>query len=113
LKAKDAVTGKPITDFKRVAGVGAGRAAGAPLRHAEGAFAEVRQAGKGRQEGARPCMRMTATAASNCWPRRLVRQAKGELSAFLLKDAADAWAKKNGGKVLDFARGASRRAVKP
>ena len=31
-----------------------------------------------------------------------VRTDAGEISAFLLKDQAEAWAKSNGGKVLDY-----------
>lgn len=32
-----------------------------------------------------------------------MRSSNGELSAFLLKQAAEGWSKKNGGAVLDFA----------
>jgi len=38
--------------------------------------------------------------ASQAW---FVRSSNGELSAFLLKQAAEGWSKKNGGAVLDFA----------
>jgi NitT/TauT family transport system substrate-binding protein len=31
-----------------------------------------------------------------------VRSSSGELSAFLLKDAAERWSKQHGGAVLDF-----------
>jgi NitT/TauT family transport system substrate-binding protein len=101
--AKDALTGKAISDPKRVAQVWV---EGEPLvRHyasPENAFADVaklEKAGKkirviyahDRDSGLK-------LFASDAW----FVSGKSELNAFLLKDAAEAWAKKNGGKVLDF-----------
>jgi hypothetical protein len=59
LKAKDAVTGKPITDFQRLAGIWvAGRAEGAPLRQHRRRLRRPAEARVARQENAcRVCAR--------------------------------------------------------
>jgi NitT/TauT family transport system substrate-binding protein len=102
--AKDAVSGKPITDAKRVAQIWV---QGEPLvRHyatPESALADLvklEKAGRkirviyghDRESGLK-------LFADDAW---FVSHGKGEFSVFLLKDSAEAWAKKNGGKVLDF-----------
>lgn len=102
--AKDAATGKPITDAKRVAQIWV---QGEPLvRHyatPESALAELvklEKAGKkirvvyghDRDSGLK-------LFADDAW---FVSHGKNEFSVFLLKESAEAWAKKNGGKVLDF-----------
>ena len=103
LKARDAATGKPITDFSRLAQLWV---EGEPLvRHyasAAGAFEALRgleKAGKkvrvvyvhDRGNGLK-------LLAQDAW----FVQGKGDISAFLVRDAAQAWAQKNGGKVVDF-----------
>lgn len=111
LKAKDARTGKAITNFSQLAQV-----------WIEGE-AKVRHY-------ANPTNALVAAAASEAAGRRVrvvyahdrntgiklfahqawfVREAKGDLSAFLLRSDADAWAKEKGGSVLDYA--AARKAV--
>jgi len=103
LKASDALTKKPITDFKRVAQVWV---QGEPLvRHyasPENAFADVRQleqAGrKVRVIYAHDSHLGLKLLASQAW---FATDAKGQLHAFLLKKSADAWAQVNKGKVLD------------
>jgi NitT/TauT family transport system substrate-binding protein len=102
--AKDAVSGKPITDAKRVAQIWV---QGEPLvRHyatPESALADLVKLektgkkiraiyGHDRDSGLK-------LFADDAW---FVSHGKGEFSIFLLKDSAEAWAKKNGGKVLDF-----------
>jgi NitT/TauT family transport system substrate-binding protein len=102
--AKDAATGKAITDPKRVAQIWV---EGEPLvRHyasPETAFADLRkleQAGKKvRVVYAHDRASGLKLFANDAW---FVRHGKGEVSAFLLKEHADAWAAKNNGKVLDF-----------
>lgn len=104
LKAKDAVTGKAITDVKRVAQIWVD---GEPLvRHyatAETAFAEARKlekAGKKiRTLYAHDRNTGLKLLAGDAW---FVVNGKNEISAFLLKESAEAWAQKNKGKVLDF-----------
>jgi NitT/TauT family transport system substrate-binding protein len=102
--AKDAATGKAITDPKRVAQIWV---EGEPLvRHyasPQSALADLQKletAGKkirvvyahDRDSGLK-------LFADDAW---FVGNGKNEISAFLLKESADAWARKNGGKVLDF-----------
>lgn len=104
LKAKDAVTGKAITDTRRVAQIWV---EGEPLvRHyatAEIAFAEARKlekAGKKiRTVYAHDRNTGLKLLAGDAW---FVAHGKNEISAFLLKESAEAWAQKNKGKVLDF-----------
>lgn len=105
LKAKDALTGKAIDDPKRVAQVWV---QGEPLvRHyasPENAFADVKKieaAGrKVRVVFAHDRNLGIKLLASQAW---FVSDAKGQINAFLLKDAATAWAQANKGRVLDFA----------
>jgi len=112
LSAKDAASGKAITDFKRLAQVWV---EGEPLvRHyasLDGALAEVARLDKAgkkvRVVYAHDSNSGLKLFASDAW----FVQGKGQLSAFLLKDAATEWARRNGGgKVLDYA--AARAAVK-
>ena len=103
--AKDAATGKAIGDPKRVAQIWV---EGEPLvRHyaspesALGDLLKLEKAGKkirvvyghDRDTGLK-------LFADDAW---FVSHGKREFSVFLLKETADAFAKKNGGKVLDFA----------
>lgn len=103
LKAKDAATGKPITDFKRLTQVWV---QGEPLvRHyasADTAFAALRQleqAGKKiRTVYAHDQNTGLKLLAADAW---FVVNGK-QVSAFLLKADAQAYASKNKGKVVDF-----------
>jgi len=105
LKARDATTGEDIKDPKRVAQIwvkdeplvrhyASAENALKALRalEAEGKSVRVVYA-QDRQSGIK-------LLAAQAW---FVRGDNGEVSAFLLKDQAEAWAKANGGKVLDFA----------
>jgi NitT/TauT family transport system substrate-binding protein len=104
LTAKDAVTGKPIADVKRVAQIWV---EGEPLvRHyasPESALADLatlEKAGKKvRAVYAQDRESGIKLFANDAW---FVSSGKREINAFLLKESADAWAKKNNGKVLDF-----------
>lgn len=120
LKANDAVTGKPITDFQRVAGIWV--QGEAKVRHyatIEGAFADLQK------------LEQSGKKAKGVYVHDLIHRiklfaptsyyavdAKGQLSAFLQKDAANAYATANKGRVLDFAsaqaagKGATVAAVK-
>jgi NitT/TauT family transport system substrate-binding protein len=105
LKAKDATSGAEITDFNRVAEIWLKDEQ--QVRHyaspeaALTALAALEKDGKtvrvvyaqDRESGIK-------LFASQAW---FVRAASGELSAFLLKEGAEKWAKANGGTVLDFA----------
>ena len=101
---KDAATGKPITDDKRVAQIWV---EGEPLvRHyasPESAFADLvklEKAGKKiRTIYAQDHNSGIKLFAADAW---FSVNGKKEIQAFLLKDAAQAWARKNNGKVLDF-----------
>lgn len=114
LKASDAVTGKPITEFQRVAGIWV---QGEPkVRHyasIEGAFADLgRLETKGQKTRAvyvHDLIHRIKLLAPNTW---FVQDGKGQLSAFLQKDAATAYASANKGRVLDYAaaRGATPTA---
>jgi NitT/TauT family transport system substrate-binding protein len=111
LNAKDAATGEPITDTKRVAEIWV---KGEPLvRHygsPESAFealAKLEKEGQStrvfyaqdRQSGIK-------LLGDKAW---YVRSVDGVLNAFLLKEAAEGWAKTQGGAVLDFA--SARNAI--
>ncbi|QAU33933.1 ABC transporter substrate-binding protein [Janthinobacterium sp. 17J80-10] len=104
LTAKDAVTGKAITDPKRVAQIWVENE---PLvRHyatAETAFAEARKLEKAGKKIRTVYAHDRETGlkllAGDAW---FVVNGKNEISAFLLKASAEAWAQKNKGKVLDF-----------
>ncbi|TBU71290.1 nitrate ABC transporter substrate-binding protein [Pseudomonas daroniae] len=104
LKANDAVTGKPISDFKRLAQIwvrGEDK-----VRHyasPEAAFkalAQLEEEGKDiRAIYAQASDSGIKLLANQAW---FVRNGKGELSAFLLKGQAEAYAKAHGGEALDF-----------
>lgn len=105
LNAKDAKTGKAITDPLQVAQVWI---AGEPqVRH----YASPRNALEAAKaaEAAGKKVRVVYTHDRNSGIKIFAHQAwfasdaKGVLSAFLLKADADAWAKAKGGAVLDFA----------
>ncbi len=104
MKAKDAASGADIADFSRVAQIWVKdepkvRNYGSP-ENALKALAGLEKEGKSarvvyaqdRQSGIK-------LFANQAW---FVRSPKGELSAFLLKDGAEKWAKANGGEVVDF-----------
>jgi NitT/TauT family transport system substrate-binding protein len=105
LVAKDASTGKPITDVSRLAQVWV---AGEPLvRHyaspenALGDLQKLEKAGKkARVVYAQDRNSGNKLLAADAW---FVLGGKGEVDAFLLKDQAEGWAAKHGGKVQDFA----------
>ncbi|WP_238947937.1 ABC transporter substrate-binding protein [Caldimonas brevitalea] len=106
LKAQDALTGKPITDVARVAQVWV---EGEPkVRHyvgPENALADVK-----KLEAAGKKIRIVYAQDRKLGIKLLANQAwfsadaRGQLNAFLLKDAAVAWAQANQGKVLDYAQ---------
>lgn len=112
LKANDHLSGKPITDFQRVAGLWV---QGEPkVRHyasVEGALSDLRQLeanGKTvRAVYVHDLIHKIKLLAPLSW---YAIDGKGQLSAFLQKDAATAYAKVNGGRVLDFA--SAREAAK-
>ncbi|MBO3274350.1 ABC transporter substrate-binding protein [Pseudomonas schmalbachii] len=104
LQANDALTGKPITDFRRLAQIwvrGEDK-----VRHyaspesALKALAQLEQEGKDiRAIYAQAADSGIKLLANQAW---FVRNDKGELSAFLLKDQAEAYAQQHGGTALDF-----------
>lgn len=104
LKANDALTGKPISDFKRLAQIwvrGEDK-----VRHysspeaALGALATLEAEGKDiRAIYAQAADSGIKLLANQAW---FVRDAKGQLNAFLLKDQALAYAQQHGGTALDF-----------
>jgi NitT/TauT family transport system substrate-binding protein len=105
LKANDAITGKPITDFKRLAQIWV--RGEEKVRHysspeeALKALADLEKEGKDiRAIYAQAADSGIKLLASQAW---FVRNSKGELSAFLLKDQAQQFASANGGTALDFA----------
>jgi len=103
LVAKDALSGKAITDPKRVGQIWV---QGEPLvRHyasLETALSEARKLEKSGKKIRTVYAHDRETGlkllAADAW----FVQSKNEVSAFLLKSSAEAWAKKNNGKVLDF-----------
>jgi NitT/TauT family transport system substrate-binding protein len=103
LIGKDANTGKTITDFKRLAQIWV---EGEPLvrnyASTEAAFAELgkleKSGKKVRVVYAHDRNNGLKLFASDAW----FVNARNQVSVFLLKESAQAWAKKNGGKVLDF-----------
>lgn len=104
LTARDAATGKAIADPKRVAQIWV---EGEPLVRsyatAETAFSEARKLEKANRKIRTIYAHDRETGlkllAGDAW---FVRQGNNEISAFLLKASAEAWAAKNNGKVLDF-----------
>lgn len=111
LHANDAATGKPIKDTKRAAGLWLKDEP--TVRHyasAEGALkalAGLEKQGKAaRAVYAQDRVNGIKLLAEQAW---FVVDAKGQISAFLLKGEAEAFAQKEGGAVEDFA-GAKRAA---
>jgi sulfonate transport system substrate-binding protein len=105
LKAKDAVTGEEIKDPKRVAQIWV---KDEPLvRHYASAENALKALKTLETEG--KSVRVVYAQDRNSGIKLLgaqswfVRSDAGEVSAFLLKEQAEAWAKANGGKVLDYA----------
>ena len=102
LAAKDAATGKPIADVKRVAQIWV---QGEPLvRHyasPESALTDLvkleKTGKKVRAAYAQDRESGIKLFANDAW---FVINGKKEINAFLLKESAEAWAKKNNGKVL-------------
>jgi NitT/TauT family transport system substrate-binding protein len=112
LAAKDAVTGKPITDFRHLTQIWV---QGEPLvRHyagAAGAFTDLR-----KLEAAGKKVRTVYAHDQNTGLKLLAGDAwfvvrDKEISAFLLKADAQAWAAKNKGKVVDFDRLKAGQAI--
>jgi NitT/TauT family transport system substrate-binding protein len=104
LKAKDAVTGEEIKDPKRVAQIWV---KDEPLvRHYASAENALKALKSIEAEG--KTIRVLYAQDRNSGIKLLGNQAwfvradTGEVSAFLLKEQAEAWAKEKGGKVLDF-----------
>jgi NitT/TauT family transport system substrate-binding protein len=105
LKANDALTGKPITDTKRLASIWF--KAEPKVRHyatIESAVKDLirqEQAGKAsRAFYAQDLIHGIKLLGNLAW---FATDAKGQVSAFLQKDGAVAYAAANKGKVLDFA----------
>ncbi len=104
LKANDALTGQPITDFKRLAQIwvrGEDK-----VRHyaspeaALAALAGLEKEGKDiRAIYAQAADSGIKLLANQAW---FVRSDKGELNAFLLKEQAEGYARQHGGIALDF-----------
>ncbi|MDQ8038118.1 MAG: ABC transporter substrate-binding protein [Pedobacter sp.] len=104
LKAKDASTGKPITEFKRVAQIWV---QGEPkVRHyasPENAFSDLRKLEKAGKK-----VRVVYAQDRNTGIKLLADKAwytvdkNGQINAFLSKGAATGWAKAQGGSVADF-----------
>jgi NitT/TauT family transport system substrate-binding protein len=104
LRANDAVTGKPITDMLHAAGIWVRDEP--KVRHyasIESALSDLRQLQQsGRQTRAvyvQDLRQGVKLLAPNAW---YVAGAGGQLSAFLLKDDATAFAAAQKGQVLDF-----------
>ena len=105
LKASDALTGKPIADDRRAAQVWvAGEARVRSYASPENAFADVKKieaaGGKVRVVYAQDRKLGLKLLASQAW---FAADAKGQISAFLLKDDAARFAQDNHAQVLDFA----------
>jgi len=105
LVAKDAVTGQPITDFKRVAQIWVkGEAKVRSYATPEEALvqlAALKQAGTQiRGFYAQASDSGIKLLADDAW---FVKTAQGRVDAFLLKDQASRDAQSRGGQVLDFA----------
>lgn len=104
LTAKDAVTGKSITDFKHLAQIWV---RGEPLVRHYASFSDALTELQ-KLEEAGTDIRAIYTQASDSGIKLLANQAwfvkseKGQLDAFLLKDQAEAFAKQRGGSALPF-----------
>jgi NitT/TauT family transport system substrate-binding protein len=104
LKANDAQTGKPIADEKRAAQVWvAGEPRVRSYASPENAFADLKKieasGAKVRVVYAQDRKLGLKLLANQAW---FAADAKGQLSAFLLKDDATRWAQENHTQVLDF-----------
>ncbi|CAN7469710.1 ABC transporter substrate-binding protein [Pseudoduganella sp. LjRoot289] len=103
LNARDAASGKAITDFKRVAQLWVeGEALVRSYASTEAAFSELAKLEKAGKK-----IRVVYAHDRNSGLKLLAEDAwyvsaKKEISSFLLKDAAEAWARQTGGKVLDY-----------
>ncbi len=105
LKANDALTGKPIVDDKRAAQVWvAGEERVRSYASPENAFADVKKieaaGGKVRVVYAQDRKLGLKLLAGQAW---FAADAKGQISAFLLKDDATRFAQDNHAQVFDFA----------
>lgn len=105
LAAKDAATGKPITDTGRVAQIWvAGEALVRHYASPENAFGDLQKLEKAGKKArvvyAQDRNSGNKLLAADAW---FVLGPKGEVDAFLLKEQAEGWATKHGGRVADFA----------
>jgi NitT/TauT family transport system substrate-binding protein len=104
LNAKDAISGKPITDTKHVAQIWV---RGEPLVRHYASFKDAIKTLK-ELEAAGTDIRAIYAQASDSGIKLLANQAwfvenaQGQIDAFLLKEQAEAFAKTNAGKVSDF-----------
>lgn len=104
LTPNDAVTGKPIRDYKHVAQVWLSDETKVRSYDSAGeAFAQLAQF-KAAGKAVRAVYVQAADSgikllASQAW---FVRDPQGQLSAFLLKDQAQGYAREHGGQVADF-----------
>ena len=104
LKAKDALTGEEIKDPKRVAQIWI---KDEPLVHHYASAENAFKAAKAFEAEGKTIRVFYAQdresgiklLGAKSW---FVRTDSGEVSAFLLKENAEAWAKNHGGKVLDY-----------
>ncbi len=105
LKANDHASGKPITDFQRVAGLWVqGEARVRYYANIESAFDGLRQAeASGKTVRAVYVHDLIHHIKLLAPLSYFASDAKGQLSAFLQKDAATAYARANKGQVLDYA----------
>jgi len=104
LVGKDAATGKPISDVQRVAQIWvSGEALVRHYASPESALADLAKLEKaGRKVRAVYAQDRDSGIklfAGDAW---FVSSGKNEINAFLLKESAEAWARKVKGKVLDF-----------
>jgi NitT/TauT family transport system substrate-binding protein len=105
LKANDALSGKPITDFKRVAQIWLRDEA--KVRHYASPEAALQALATFEEEGkdiraiyAHAADSGIKLLANQAW---FVRSNNGQLQAFLLKQQAEQFAAQHGGSVVDFA----------
>lgn len=105
LKARDALTGKPIADFRRVAGIWVN---GEPkVRHYGSITSALKDLNRIERSGksvravyVHDLIYQIKLLGNLAW---YATDANGQVSAFLLKDAAAAYAAANKGRVLDYA----------
>ncbi|MDU6493815.1 MAG: nitrate ABC transporter substrate-binding protein, partial [Bradyrhizobium sp.] len=105
LKAKDAASGAEITDVSRVAQIWLKdepqvRHYASPEAALKALVALEKDGKTARVVYAQDRESGIKLFASQAW---FVRSSSGELSAFLLKEGAERWAKAKGGDVVDFA----------